>query len=97
MTTYTVPPLPRHTDAARRTLTAKYRDAALVTDAAVARLAQELAATECFVCANPPHADNASHGYWSTLDALTEARDHDAKVRLAETPEARYVRQHRPY
>lgn len=54
----------------------------------------------CYVCGGQPHADHAAtggHNYWSNADARAYFRAEDARLQPAETPEARYVRQHRPY
>lgn len=51
----------------------------------------------CYVCGHAEHEDTTLHRYWSNAAALAEAREHDAKVRLARTPEAAYVAEHRPY
>lgn len=55
----------------------------------------------CFVCGGEPHAPG-SHNFWSTADAMREAREHDRKVRVqyssgARTAEAHYVATVRPY
>jgi hypothetical protein len=55
-----------------------------------------LAPEACYVCGQSKHPDGG-HPYWSNADADRHFRAEDAKTRLRETPEARYVRQHRPY
>ena len=56
----------------------------------------------CYVCGGRPHADQpitptSGHNYWPNADAAAYFRREDARHQPAETPEARYVRQHRPY
>lgn len=58
--------------------------------------------TSCFVCGGPQHPDQpitptSGHRYWSSADALAEARADDRRMRLARTPEAAYVAEYRPY
>jgi uncharacterized Zn finger protein (UPF0148 family) len=56
--------------------------------------------SSCYVCGTPAAETtgrpSCAHD-WTNAEALAEAREHDRQVRLARTPEAAYVAQHRPY
>lgn len=56
--------------------------------------------SSCHVCGTPTRegADRpaCSHNF-TNAEAFAAANEHDRRVRLARTPEAAYVAEHRPY
>jgi hypothetical protein len=63
-------------------------------------LAAHLLPTSCHVCGTPTREGATrpacAHDY-TNAEASAAADEHDRRVRLARTPEAAYVAEHRPY